>query len=114
MAACGQMSAHLLHWMQREESQAGISSAMARFSHLVVPLGQVPSTGKAETGSRSPLPAIMIAVTFFTKSGACSDTMGGRGWPVTFLPSRLTWWRWASVASTASKFFLTTSAPLRP
>ena len=87
---------------------------MARFSHWVVPDGQVPSTGKAETGSRSPLPAIMIEVTFFTKSGACSETSGGRGWPVTFLPSSFTSCRWASVASTASKFFFTTSAPLRP
>ena len=56
MAACGQMSAHLLHWMQSDLSQTGTSSAMERFSQRVVPTGQVPSTGKAETGSLSPLP----------------------------------------------------------
>ncbi len=50
MAACGQTSAHLPHWMQIAGSQTGISSAMLRFSHWVVPVGQVPSTGKAETG----------------------------------------------------------------
>ena len=43
-----------------------------------VPVGQVPSTGKALTGSRSPLPAIITAVTRWTKSGASSATIGGR------------------------------------
>ena len=81
MAACGQMSAHLLHWMQSDGSQTGISSAMERFSHFDVPVGQVPSTGNAETGRRSPLPASMSAVTRFTKSGATSATVGGRGVP---------------------------------
>ena len=51
-------------------SQTGISAAMLRFSHCAVPVGQVPSTGKALTGSRSPLPAIISAVTRCTKSGA--------------------------------------------
>ena len=69
MAACGQTSAHLLHWMQISGSQTGISRAMLRFSHCVVPVGQVPSTGNALTGSRSPLPAIITAVTVLTKSG---------------------------------------------
>ena len=76
MVACGQTRAHLLHWMQIFASQMGTSSAMVRFSHFVVPSGQVPSTGKAETGSRSPLPAIISAVTRWTKSGASSGTMG--------------------------------------
>src|SRR5436305_4946169 len=78
MAACGQASAHWLHWMQTSGSQIGISSARLRFSQRVVPMGQVPSTGKAETGSRSPLPAIITAVTFCTKSGASAATTGGR------------------------------------
>ena len=77
MAAWGQIIAHLLHWMQMAASQTGISRAMLRFSHWVVPVGQVPSTGKAETGSRSPLPAIMTAATFLTNSGASSATKGG-------------------------------------
>src|SRR6185503_6318746 len=78
MAACGHTSAHWLHWMQIFESQTGISRARLRFSHFAVPTGQVPSTGKALTGSRSPFPASMTAVTFCTKSGAWVETRGGR------------------------------------
>jgi hypothetical protein len=37
----------------------------------------VPSTGRALTGSSSPRPAIIIAVTFCTKSGALAGTTGG-------------------------------------
>ena len=59
-------------------SQTGISTAMLRFSQRLVPIGQVPSTGKALTGSRSPLPASITAVTRCTKSGASSATIGGR------------------------------------
>src|SRR5215468_556332 len=77
MAAWGQTIAHLLHWMQRTSSQTGISEAMFRFSHFVVPVGHVPSGGNAETGSRSPLLASITAVTFCTKSGALSETIGG-------------------------------------
>src|SRR4029453_18697604 len=66
MAACGQTKAHWLHWMQTFGSHTGISSAMFRFSHFAVPVGQGPSTGKALTGSRSPLPASITAVTFCT------------------------------------------------
>ncbi len=51
---------------------------MLRFSHCVVSVGQVPSTGNALTGSRSPLLASMMAVTRCTKSGAFGDTIGGR------------------------------------
>src|SRR5512138_2225326 len=90
MAACGQMSAHLLHWMQRLGSQVGISSAMERFSHFEVPVGQVPSSGNAETGRRSPLPASMSAVTRFTKSGAASETAGGLGAPFALRPAVFT------------------------
>ncbi len=64
--------------MQTSWSQSGISIAILRFSHFVVPVGQVPSGGKADTGSRSPLFASITAVTFWTKSGASSETMGGR------------------------------------
>ena len=51
---------------------------MLRFSHFDVPVGQVPSTGNALTGSRSPWLASITAVTRFTKSGACGGTGGGR------------------------------------
>ena len=58
-------------------SQIGTSAAMVRFSQRDVPVGQVPSTGNADTGSRSPLPAIKTDVTCRTKSGASSGTRGG-------------------------------------
>src|SRR4051812_11224053 len=54
IAACGQTSAHLLHWMHSCSSQIGIEIAMLRFSHFAVPLGHVPSIGNALTGRRSP------------------------------------------------------------
>src|SRR5512141_3151522 len=68
--ACGQTMAHLPQSMQIEASQIGIVGAMARFSKRVVALGKVPSTGSALTGTRSPSPAISLAVTSRTKSGA--------------------------------------------
>ncbi len=74
MAACGQTMAHLPQSMQIVSSQTGICWAIARFSYLVVPVGKVPSTGSALTGSRSPSPAMIRAVTCLTKSGALSGT----------------------------------------
>ena len=59
-------------------SHTGVSSVRPRFSHLLVPVGQVPPTGIALTGSESPLPARITAVTRWTKSGAIVGT-GGRG-----------------------------------
>ena len=50
---------------------------MLRFSYWVVPVGKVPSTGNALTGSRSPWPAIIGAVTRSTKSGACCRARSG-------------------------------------
>ena len=51
---------------------------MLRFSYWVVAVGQVPSAGTRLTGRLSPLPAIRVAVTLRTKSGAVSGTTGGR------------------------------------
>ncbi len=48
-----------------------------RFSQRVVAEGNVPSTGILETGSPSPSPTMMGAMTSLTKSGAWSDTGGG-------------------------------------
>ena len=62
--------------MQSSESQTATSSEMLRFSYLVVPLGYVPSTGSALTGSSSPWPAIIAAVTVRTNSGASAGTIG--------------------------------------
>src|SRR5512136_2445818 len=70
MTACGQTKTHLPHWMHRSDSQTGISRAILRFSHLVVPIGKVPSIGRAETGTSSPFKAIIGPSTFLTKSGA--------------------------------------------
>ena len=77
IAACGHTRAHFAQSMQIDGSQIGISSAMLRFSHRAVSVGNVPSTGSAETGNRSPSPAIIFAVTFRTKSGASAGTGGG-------------------------------------
>ena len=52
--------------------------AMLRFSHWVVPKGHVPSGGHADTGNRSPLFANITALTLLTRSGAWSETIGGR------------------------------------
>ena len=71
MTLCGQTNEQLPHWMQRSGSQTATSSEMLRFSYAVVPLGYVPSTGSALTGSSSPRPAIIAAVTVRTNSGAC-------------------------------------------
>ena len=49
---------------------------MLRFSHWVVAVGQVPSTGKAETGRLSPLPAMICPVTSWTNAGASAETGG--------------------------------------
>ena len=51
---------------------------MSRFSHRAVPVGYVPSAGSALTGSVSPSPAIIRAVTAWTKSGASAGTGGRR------------------------------------
>src|SRR3990172_1819309 len=114
MAAWGQTIAHLLHWMQIDASQTGISTAMLRFSHCVVSSGHVPSTGNALTGSRSPLLASITAVTRWTKSGACSDTIGGIVRDALTAAGTLTSCRLASVWSTAAKLALTTASPRLP
>ncbi len=114
IAACGHTIAHLLHWMHSAASHTGISRAMLRFSHCVVATGQVPSTGNAETGSRSPLPDIITAVTRLTKSGAASETVGGIGRVAVTVPGTFTSNRWARVWSTAAKFFCTTTSPFLP
>jgi hypothetical protein len=76
IAAWGQTSAHLPHWMQTGSVHTGICSARLRFSQRAVPTGKVPSTGIALTGRWSPLPPIIRASTFFTNSGASSQGVG--------------------------------------
>src|SRR5215471_3531169 len=102
MAAWGQTSAHLLHWMQIGASQTGISSARFRFSQRVVEVGQVPSAGKALTGRRSPLFSSITAVTLRTKSGASGATTGGRPRVAVIFAGTTTGNRAARDASTAA------------
>jgi len=87
---------------------------MRRFSHLVVPSGQVPSTGKADTGSRSPLPAIITAVTRWTKSGAPAGIADCFRKVDVACAGTATSTRWASVWSMAAKLRRTTSSPFLP
>ncbi len=78
IAACGQTIAHLPQSMHRSGSQIGISVAIVRFSTFDVPVGKVPSGGRALTGSRSPSPARMRAVTRWTNSVTPLATVGRR------------------------------------
>ena len=100
--------------MQILSSHTGISRARFRFSHFAVPVGQVPSTGKALTGSKSPFPASITAVTFCTKSGAFSETRGGRVRLAVADFGTFTSWRLASAWSTTSQLRFTTSGPRLP
>ena len=73
--------------MQMAGSQIGIIWAIARFSYFVVPVGNVPSTGRALTGSWSPSPAISRDVIRATKSGTSSGTGGVVGRSLVTPPS---------------------------
>ena len=76
IVACGQPSEHRPHWMQIFGSQMGMSWAMLRFSYCVVPVGKVPSTGRALTGRSSPRLAIIMPSTSLTNAGALAGTGG--------------------------------------
>src|SRR5574344_2202756 len=77
IAACGQMSEHWPHWMQTEGSHCGMNAATLRFSHCVVAVGQVPSSGMAETGRSLPFCSIILAVTSWMNLGASAETIAG-------------------------------------
>ncbi len=111
MAVWGQTRAHLAQSMQMAGSQIGISRAIERRSHCAVPVGNVPSTGRAETGSRSPCPAIIIAVTRCTNSGASGGTDGSRCRSPSAAAGTWTSRSPSSARSTASKFMSTTVRP---
>jgi len=76
MTPWGQTKLQLPHWMHRSGSQSATNSEILRFSYCAVPLGHVPSDGSALTGSSSPSPAIIAAVTLWTNSGAFAGTTG--------------------------------------
>ncbi len=114
IAACGQTSAHLAQSMQIDGSQIGISCAMLRFSQRAVSVGNVPSTGSADTGRRSPWPAIIFAVTRCTNSGASAGT-GGKTWRSPFATAGTdTSCSAASAPSTAAKLRERTVSPRLP
>src|SRR5471032_3394680 len=82
------------------------------FFPLCGPGGQVPSGGKAETGRASPRPASIAAVTVLTKSGAASETIGGRLRGFSGMACNGTSISCSSVAPIASQLRVTTSSPL--
>ena len=110
IVAWGQTIAHLPQSMQIAGSQIGIIWAIARFSYFVVPVGKVPSTGSALTGSRSPSPAISRDVIRATKSGTSSGTGGVVARPLVTPPSG-TWARRSSEWSIAAKLRATVASP---
>ena len=87
---------------------------MPRFSYLAVPVGKVPSTGKALTGSMSPSPARSRTVTRLTKSGASSGTAIRRDLAAPTTSGTLTWASSCSERSMAAKFARTMPAPRFP
>ena len=114
MAACGHISGQSAHWVQMSASQIGISCAMLCFSHCEVALGKVPSTGSADTGSRSPLPSSIMAVIRWTKSGAARETTGRRCSAESARAGTFTSHSAASDWSTAAKLRLNTVSPRLP
>ena len=81
MTLCGQTKLQLPHWMHVSGSHSATNSEIRRFSYVVVPLGKVPSTGRALTGRDSPRPAIIAAVTVRTNSGRVVRDDQGQGVP---------------------------------
>ena len=111
IVACGQTIAHLPQSMQIDGSQIGIIWAIARFSYRAVPVGNVPSTGSALTGSRSPSPAIRRDVTRATKSGASSGTVRSSARRLVTRAQQVTWARRSRDRSMAAKLRATTASP---
>ena len=105
------MMEHWPHWMHFVGSQAGMNAATLRFSHWVVAVGHVPSSGMAETGRSLPFWAIILAETFLTNSGASSETIAG----ILILPAGAAGYLTSSMAAEAAsmhfQFISTTSWP---
>jgi uncharacterized membrane protein required for colicin V production len=112
--ACGQIIEQRLHCTHRSGSQIGTSRAMRRFSYRLVPVGQVPSGGKALTGSRSPRPSRSSRVTRWTNSGASAGTVGRRTGVASAVTGTAISWSTAMVPSIAAVLRRTTSGPRRP
>lgn len=112
IVACEQIARHCPHWMHFEVSHSGMNAATLRFSHCVVAVGHVPSSGISETLSSLPFCAIIFAVTFWMKSGASAGTAAGIF--ATFADGALGYLTSSIAADAASMhlwFIATTSSP---
>ena len=114
IVACGHTIAHLPQSIQMSGSQIGISLAIARFSYCEVDVGNVPSTGSALTGRRSPSPAINRAVTLRTNSLASGGTVGATVRSLVTRSGTVTRCRPSSARSMAAKLRSTIARPRRP
>jgi hypothetical protein len=99
--------------MQSSGCQIGIVRAIARFSNLLVPVGQVPSGGNALTGSSSPRPSRSSRVTRCT-IGRRSRHRRQRARVAVTVAGTGTSCSSASAASSAPRLRFTTSGPRRP
>ena len=113
MAACGQTTAHWLHWMQFSLSHCGTLMATPRFSYWLVATGKEPSGLKELTGRLSPFWARMGRMTFCTKAGTLSD-LPDLSLAVAQAAGTLISTRLARVWSTPSTFILTILSPFLP
>ena len=87
---------------------------MLRFSNAAVPDGQVPSTGIMLTGTSSPRPAIIFAVTRRTNSGARGGHHGGRSQVLVAEAGTRHLGQPGERVIDRVEFFCTISSPLRP
>ena len=91
---------------------------MLRFSQRAVPVGQVPSQGRALTGRASPRRSSIGAITSRTNTGAAARRSGtGCGAAIRLLLRQLTPLQRLQMgqgASRARRFMATTASPLRP
>ena len=100
--------------MQVALFHSGTLMAMLRFSYWVVAVGQVPSSGMAETGRLSPSWRIITAVTSLTNCGADAATVAGLRSLPEGAAGTVTSSMASLAASMASQFSFTTSSPFLP
>ena len=114
MAACGQTREQLPHWMHLVMSHSGTFTAMPRFSYLVVPVGTLPSTENADTGSLSPSCARIGETTVLKYSVASTFTGSAPVVAFSQASGTLTSFRPLMATSMASQFILTIASPFLP
>ena len=113
MAAWGHTSEHWLHWMHLPGSQTGTSTAAPRFSYLLVPAGQVPSSmpyfTTVDTGMPSPSWRFITSTTSWMKAGALFSA--GTSWALAQLSGMATSWSSLRPWSIEALFMSTTAWP---